>query len=81
VLRDFRADGVKGVVLTPHLRASDIEVHGDAHIERRERALRELEAQAPADAELYPGFEIMLDQPLPTVVTQDRRYALAGSRY
>ncbi len=81
VLRDFRADGVKGVVLTPHIRASEIVAQGEVHLRRREAALEELSGRMPSEPKLYLGFEIMLDEPLPPLATGDRRFSLVGSRY
>ncbi len=81
VLRDFRADGVKGVVLTPHIRASEIASEGKVHLRRREAALEELAGRALPEPRLYLGFEIMLDEPLPSVALGDRQFSLAGSRY
>ena len=81
VLRDFHADGVKGVVLTPHVTASEIAAGGEEHLERRDRAMRVLTEQAQSPPALYLGFEIMLNEPLPALATGDRRISLVGSRY
>lgn len=81
VLRQFVAHGVTDVVLTPHLRASDIGRRGEDMIERRDLLLKELFREAPQGLKLHPGFEIMLDEPLPEYAVRDRRYAIAGSRY
>jgi protein-tyrosine phosphatase len=81
VLHGFAAEGVTDVALTPHLRASDIGPRGEIWVARRDQLLEELSAAAPAAVRLHPGFEIMLDQPLPTFAVGDRRFALAGSRY
>jgi protein-tyrosine phosphatase len=81
VLRDFRADGVQGVVLTPHIRASEIVAGGEAQLRRREAALEELSGRTPPEPRLYLGFEIMLDEPLAPLATGDRRFSLVGSRY
>ena len=81
VLRDFHADGVEEVVLTPHILASQIERELDEHLERRERALGGLAGRAPPLPRLHIGYEIMLDQPLPELAVGDRRLSLAGSRY
>jgi protein-tyrosine phosphatase len=81
VLRDFRADGVQAVVLTPHIRAGEIAEAGEAHLRRRDAALEELSGRTPPEPRLYLGFEIMLDEPLPSLVTGDRRFSLVGSRY
>ena len=81
VLRHFIADGVTDVVLTPHLVASDISRRGEEAIERRDLVLEDLRRNAPPGIRLHPGFEIMLDVPLPEYAISDRRYAIAGSRY
>jgi protein-tyrosine phosphatase len=81
VLRAFAAQGVTDVILTPHLNASMISAGADAALGRRERALAALLAEAPAAPRLQLGFEIMLDQPLPTLALGDRRFSLARSRY
>ena len=81
VLRDFRADGVEGVVLTPHIRAGEITTQGEAHLARRDAAMEELAAAAPPELSLHLGFEIILDEPLPPLVVGDRRFSLVGSRY
>ena len=81
VLRDFHADGIQGVVLTPHVTASEIAAGREEHLERRDRAMRVLTEQAPSPLALYLGYEIMLDEPLPALATGDRRLSLAGSRY
>lgn len=77
----FHEVGVTGLVLTPHLRAGEIVERGSAAIDRRDAALTALRAASKDRLRLYPGFEIMLDEPLPAAATADRRYALAGSRY
>jgi protein-tyrosine phosphatase len=81
VLAEFAAVGITDVVMTPHLRASQIGAGGERAIELRDRGLEELRRAAPGGVRLHPGFEIMLDQPLDATVAGDRRYALAGSRY
>jgi protein-tyrosine phosphatase len=81
VLRSFAAAGVTDVAVTPHLRASDIGPRGEIWVARRDHLLAELAAAAPAGIRLHPGFEIMLDEPLPAFATGDPRYAIAGSRY
>ncbi len=89
VLERMAADGVVAVVLTPHVKASDIESDAEHCLELRERAFNELTAHgsqltahgSQLTPELHAGFEIMLNQPLPTLVSGDRRFALAGSRY
>lgn len=81
VLQAFAGQGVHEVILTPHLRASEIATDPEDPIERRGVAFAEL-----CDAELkrptlHLGFEIMLDQPYPEEGLHHRRFSLAGSRY
>ena len=82
VLARFAADGVTGVVCTPHLSASQVS-HGIAEtlIEERDRKLGALRTVADDGPALHPGFEILLDEPLPATAMGDRRLSLAGSRY
>jgi len=80
-LRRFVEHGITDVAVTPHLRAAEIPGRGEARIEQRDRLLAELRGHAPDGIRLHPGFEIMLDAPLDGRVFQDRRYALAESRY
>ncbi len=79
-LEQFRADGVTDVILTPHLRASELNVDPEDALERRQAAYAVLQRRAPAEPRLHLGFEIMLDLPLPEAA-QDRRFALAETRY
>jgi protein-tyrosine phosphatase len=81
VLRQFAGQGITDIVLTPHLRASDIGRRGEDMIERRNLQLEELRLNAPPGLTLHAGFEIMLDEPLPEYAVKDRRYSIAGSRY
>lgn len=81
VLRRFAVEGVRAVVLTPHIDASAIASQGEEHVERRAQAFAALRARAADGPALHLGFEIMLDQPMPTLALGDRRFALAGSRY
>lgn len=81
VLRQFAGAGITDVVVTPHLRAGDIPARGENAIRLRDGRLAGLRAAGPPDVRLHAGFEIMLDQPLPPQALEDRRYALAGSRY
>jgi protein-tyrosine phosphatase len=60
VLQRMRAEGVRVIVCTPHLRASEAPL---APIEEHARRHEELRAVAPAGLELLRGFEIMLDRP------------------
>src|SRR3970282_1601783 len=73
-------DGVRGRVLTPHLKASEINAGAEPAIARRDAALERLRRHCPAALSLYPGFEIMLDQPLSPLAVGDRRVSLAGVR-
>ncbi len=81
VLRHMARDGVTGLVLTPHLTASEINADPEPVIARRDRALKALKAHCPPAIELFAGFEIMLDEPLSPMAVGDRRLSLAGSRY
>jgi protein-tyrosine phosphatase len=60
VLQRMQAEGVKVVVCTPHLRASEALV---APVEEHSRLHQELQAVAPTGLQLLSGFEIMLDSP------------------
>lgn len=80
-LRLLAEDGVTAVVMTPHLRASDVVMQGEQAIRARDEALTALRAVAPAVPEVHAGFEILLDEPLHPLCVGDHRYALAGSRY
>jgi protein-tyrosine phosphatase len=81
VLRQFAADGVEHVVLTPHLKASRIERYGEDMVGRRATSFLALQEHAGDRPRLHLGFEILLDQPFPAIAAGDRRFALAGSRY
>ena len=60
VLERFAADGVKLLVLTPHLVASKA---AKAPYERNQAIFEELRSVAPQSLELRLGWEIMLDEP------------------
>ncbi len=81
VLRAFADAGVLAVVLTPHVRASELDENPDGAAERRDQAYDPLRRIGLAAPRLYLGFEIMLDQPISAVTIGDRRFSLAGSRY
>ena len=81
VLSLLAAQGVTDVVLTPHVRASEIAADGVGAVAWRTEAFDRLRAVHAGAPELHLGFEIMLDLPLPDVVVGDRRFSLAGSRY
>ena len=81
VLKELVQAGVTDVVVTPHLRAGELAAKGEAAIRLRDERLAALRAGAPPEVRLHAGFEIMLDGPLPQGALEDRRYALAGSRY
>lgn len=81
VLRQMARDGVTGLVLTPHIAASEINAGPDMAIARRDGALDRLKPHGPPALELFAGFEIMLDEPLTPLAVGDRRLSLAGSRY
>ena len=81
VLRQMARDGITGLVLTPHISATEINAGPEAAIARRDGALDRLKAHCPPALELFGGFEIMLDEPLTPLAVGDRRLSLAGSRY
>ena len=81
VLTKFAEEGVTDVVLTPHARSSDLAMDAEDAIEQRHVAMDQLEEVAPSSPRLHLGFELMMDQPLPQSVVEDRRFSLAGSRY
>lgn len=81
VLREFAAVGVTDVVMTPHLRASEIVTRAEEMIERRDLTLEELRREAPPGVRLHAGFEILLDAPLSEYAAGDRRFSVGGSRY
>jgi protein-tyrosine phosphatase len=58
VLERLMADGVRGIVCTPHLKASEVDL---APVAEHMALLEQLRALAPAGMTLYPGWEIMLD--------------------
>ena len=60
VLTRFGADGVRGVVCTPHLAASE---SSRAPVEEHRLLRAELQEVTPKQITLYGGFEIMLDTP------------------
>ncbi len=76
----FASHGVRDVVLTPHLRASELNLDPEDALERRAAAFEPLRRRAADLPHLHLGFEIMLDLPLPEAA-QDRRFALAESRF
>ena len=81
VLRRMEGEGVTGVVLTPHVSASELNAGPSAAIARRDVRLEQLRPHVPAALLLHAGFEIKLDQPLSPLALGDRRLSLAGSRY
>lgn len=82
VLRALADQGVREIVLTPHLRAHELASDVDDPVERRAVAFETLRhAGPPEHIKTHLGFEIMLDQPLPPAICLDRRFSLAGSRY
>ena len=60
VLRRFVTEGVKTLVCTPHLNASQANA---APYDRHVEILQELRRHAPPEVELRLGWEIMLDSP------------------
>src|SRR6476646_6097337 len=78
VLTALSRDGLTDICLTPHLRATRVEVGPPpAH----DQAFEDLMAQAPAAPKLHRGAEVMLDHPLARQVATARKVTLAGSRY
>jgi protein-tyrosine phosphatase len=81
VLEQFAQQGITDVVLTPHVRASELALDPEGVLERRDSAFELLGCEVPEWPRLHVGFEIMLDQPIGDETLSDRRFALAGSRY
>ena len=81
VLQMFADHGVSGVVLTPHVTASEMANDHEAPIAKRDAAFELLGNVGITAPELHLGFEIMLDQPMSSSSVRDRRFSLAGSRY
>jgi protein-tyrosine phosphatase len=75
VLRRMMAEGVRGLVCTPHLNASHA---AEAPFDEYQALLADLTERAPAGVVLYGGFEIMLDTTM--FELSDDRLGLAGSR-
>jgi protein-tyrosine phosphatase len=74
VLRAFAAAGVRTVVCTPHLKASE---GGAAPFEHHAELRRDLQVRTPPEITLLGGWEIMLDRP--GVDLLDPRLALGDS--
>ena len=81
VLAQFAEQGITDVMLTPHVRASELAIDPEDELERRDVAFELLRREVPARPRLHLGFEIMLDQPISQETLSNRRFALAGSRY
>jgi protein-tyrosine phosphatase len=75
VIARLHGEGVRGIVCTPHLNASQA---AQAPFAEHADLLADLRARVPGDLELYPGFEIMLDSS--TFDLSDSRLGLGGSR-
>jgi protein-tyrosine phosphatase len=75
VIARLRGEGVRGLVCTPHLNASEA---GQAPFDEYALLLADLRGRVPDDVDLYPGFEIMLDSA--TFDLSDPRLGLGGSR-
>ena len=75
VLGRLQGEGVRVVVCTPHLNASQA---AGAPFAAHSMLLDDLRARVPAGLELHPGFEIMLDSA--EFDLSDPRLGLAGSR-
>jgi len=78
VLLAFKAQGITGVCLTPHLLASEA---GAGVPAVQEAAFQKLAPAAPNGIRLMRGAEVMLDRPMDRVVARDRAVTLNGSRY
>lgn len=78
VLSRLAGQGVTGICLTPHLLASQASAGFPA---AHQRAFESLAPSAPSGIRLFRGAEIMLDRPLESVVAQERRVTLNGTRY
>jgi protein-tyrosine phosphatase len=81
ILRTFADVGIDGVVLTPHVTATQMARDPDGAVALRDDAYDPLRRLGLASPRLYLGFEIMLDQPLSPMSIGDKRFSLAGSRY
>ena len=81
VLSLFTEQGIKGVALTPHVRASDMALDPEDPIEQRAMAFAELRNGSAIELALYLGFEIMMDEPLPDRAFEDTAFALGDSSY
>lgn len=78
-LRSLYLDGVKTVVATPHLNASDTHGGRRANVDVAwPRLVRRAQAALP-EQKLYRGFEIQLDSPDPDL--SDPALRLGGSRF
>jgi protein-tyrosine phosphatase len=78
VLGRLAGHGITGICLTPHLLASQAAAGvPPAH----DRAYQALAAAAPAGVVLFRGAEVMLDRPLTTLVAEERKVTLNGTRY
>jgi protein-tyrosine phosphatase len=75
VIARLRGEGVRGIVCTPHLNASEA---GQAPFDDHALLLADLRSRVADDVVLYPGFEIMLDSS--TFDLSDSRLGLGGSR-
>ena len=75
VMARMQGEGVRGIVCTPHLNASKA---AEAPFDQHAGLLADLRERAPANLELYAGFEIMLDNS--TFDLTDERLGLGGSR-
>jgi protein-tyrosine phosphatase len=75
VIARLCGDGVRGIVCTPHLNASQA---SQAPFDRHAVLMQDLKGRVPHDLVLYSGFEIMLDSN--TFDLTDSRLGLGGSR-
>lgn len=75
VITRLHAEGVRGIVCTPHLNASRAR---NAPFDEHAELLADLRDRAPHDLVLYSGFEIMLDTP--SADLSDPRLGLGESK-
>ena len=75
VIARLHGEGVREIVCTPHLNASQA---GEAPFDEYAGLLSDLRRRVPADMMLHSGFEIMLDSS--TFDLSDRRLGLGTSR-
>lgn len=78
-LRSLYLDGVKTVVATPHLNASNPDGHRRTMVDEVWPRLAERSGAELPELQLHRGFELLLDTPYPDL--NDPALRLAGSRF